>query len=123
MNHPIIQTIQDMVNAGTGSLVTPNSDHLTDYVEWVVAHKGCGKPCTGMSPMNGWCKCPFVLGSPMVVTPELGLGSDRREQPVVQVPVDQSLLTRCEAAEKEVAKLTEKLDKASKRIAELVKKT
>jgi len=86
---------------------------LTDYVEWIVVHKGCGKPLTGMSPKNGWCYCLMATGKP----PEM---KEVKGQPVVSN--DSALLTRCEAAEKEVVKLTEKLDKASKRIAELVKK-
>lgn len=92
----------------------PSSDHLTDYVEWVVVHKGCGKPLTGMSPKNGWCYCLPTTGQP----PEL---KEVKEQPVVSNDV--SLVARCDAAEKEVIKLREKLDKASKRIAELTKKT
>ena len=88
-------------------------EQLPDYVERIVVHKGCGKPLTGMSPKNGWCYC----------LPSTGLPPELKEKPAEAAPPDSSLLARCEAAEKEVAKLTEKLDKASKRIAELVKKT
>ena len=85
---------------------------LTEYVEQIIVHKGCGKPLTGMSPKNGWCYC----------LPSTGLPPEIKEKPVEATQLDQLLLSRCEAAEKEVVKLTEKLDKASKRIAELLKK-
>ena len=42
----------------------PSNDGLTDYVEWIVVHKGCGKPLTGMSPKNGWCYCLASTGQP-----------------------------------------------------------
>ena len=91
----------------------PSHDGLTDYVEWIVVHKGCGRPLTGMSPKNGWCYCLASTGQP----PET---KGVNEQPVVSN--DNALVARCDAAEKEVIKLREKLDKASKRIAELTKK-
>lgn len=92
----------------------PSDEGLTEYVEWIVVHKGCGKPLTGMSPKNGWCYCLATTGRP----PEI----KEVKEPVVVSNVESSLMARCEAAEKEVLKLREKLDKASKMIAELTKK-
>ena len=94
--------------------IKPSDVGLTNYVEWIVVHKGCGKPLIGMSPKNGWCYCDPATGQPPIL-------KEIKEQPVVS-NIDGSLAARCEAAEKEVIKLREKLDKASKRIAELTKK-
>jgi len=49
----------------------PGGDNqLTDYVEWVIAHKGCGKPLIGMSPKNGWCMCMTMPKLPPSPLPE-----------------------------------------------------
>lgn len=112
-------TIADIVQALTEAGENPEnfkpgvSYKLTDYVEWIVAHKDCGKPLTGMSPRNGWCVCSLKTGLP----PEVK--SVHNE--TTNVDEILALKIRCETAEKEVIKLTEKLDKASKKISELIK--
>lgn len=118
-------TVNEIVKALIGAGENPEDFkpsigyQLTNYVEWIVAHKTCGKPLTGMSPQNGWCMCLMSTGKP----PE-----PKEKLVEIEVKIDApsadevSLLkSRCEVAEKEVAKLIEKLDKASKKIAELVK--
>lgn len=136
--HPIY-TVADLVNeifdAGSGSndLHLKINDQLTEYVELIIVHKGCGKPLTGSSPKNGWCKCDYRTGMPQDVKQIMGWNIEdceaytagykagsitQKHEPSVDVQV---LESRCETAEKEVIKLTEKLERASKKIAELIK--
>jgi hypothetical protein len=112
----VLDLVREVFGAGTGiSQLQPSAnDQLTEYVEWVVVHKGCGKPLTGMSPRNGWCYCLASTGQP----PEM---AEKPQEPAKTVESTE-LLTRCQKAEQEITKLTEKLEKASKKIAELVKK-
>ena len=113
--HPLLKTIKELTGEDIEAIKPGINYELTNWVEWVVAHKGCGKPMTGSSPRNGWCNCSYKTG----LSPEVKGWSD--EQSKVDVDETHILRTRCETAEKEVVKLTEKLDKASKRISELVK--
>lgn len=132
--HSVQETVLRIVDSAGGlDALKPSASQLTDYVEWVVAHKGCGKPLTGMSPKNGHCKCLVETGMPPGVKQIMGWCledceayaagykaalSEKKEVPTADA---QALVARCEAAEKEVAKLTEKLDKSSKKISELMK--
>ena len=114
--HPLLKTIKELTGENIDDIKPAIHYGLTDWVEWIVVHKGCGKPMTGYSPKNGWCNCSYT-----------GLPTEVKGWPDEQLKktdvTDEILVlkARCEAAEKEVAKLTEKLDKSSKRISELMK--
>lgn len=131
--NPVASTIQDIVDAG--NFVHPKDETISDYVEWILVHKRCGRPLTGMSPKNGWCHCSFMTQMPEVkghaVEQVMGWPLDdcifeagRKAGLAEAAPAvnDGALTLRCETAEKENTLLKEKLDKASKKIAELVKK-
>lgn len=112
--HTVGEFIKNFVDTGGEyESLRPGGDHqLTDFVEWIIVHKGCGKPLIGSSPKNGWCMCSMATGAPPEIKPT----------EVVAKPSETAALEqRCAKAEKEVATLNEKLDKASKKIAELIK--
>lgn len=133
--HTVSEIVQILIDAGENpEAFKPGGDHqLTNWVEWIIAHKGCGKPLTGMSPQNGWCKCLMSTGIPPETPRIMGWKVEDCEAYAAGYKAgtaigpksssDPDLQARCEAAEKEAAKLNEKLDKASRRIAELMKKS
>lgn len=123
MSNPINEVVKSITDSGDRAVFgpMPSSHEINDKVEWVLAHKTCGRRVEGLSGPR--CDCLMSTGMPPGVKQIMGWGLEDCVAASTAKPVEQPMAacTKCETAEKEITKLTEKLDKASKRIAELMK--
>lgn len=100
----IDKTISDIIDNQHKGLPEP-----TSVAQWVLIHKGCGKPIHGLAPFVCYCD---AAGNP---PPELS------EEKQTNTDDMKSLLDKLSKAEEKIKQLNVKLEKASKIISEMKK--